>query len=130
MQTQPISVTRALVALNTLNNRIIKATNDSTFVAITFGTAEATDFKPVSSLTQITDLISQRARTKSAIMKSNLTTIVVVAGISMTVMDAIDLKATIDYDKLLKQKLEKDLASLENAILRSDKQVAEATESA
>lgn len=104
---QTISVTRALVELNRLDDRIKQAISNGVYLGRTVGTdrnikvfgsqdsVEAVSKKIVTSFQSVEQLIKNRAALKSAIVMSNATTKVTVAGKEMTVAEAIELKTSI-----------------------------------
>jgi hypothetical protein len=97
------SITRCLVELKTLDNRINKLISSTTF--ITYKTKNKNynysedDFKKgvLSDYQSLTDLIERRQKIKNAIVLSNATTEVEIAGKKMTVSQAIEFKNTIAY---------------------------------
>ena len=97
------SITRCLVELKTLDNRINKLISSTTF--ITYKTKNKNynysedDFKKgvLSDYQSLTDLIERRQKIKNAIVLSNATTEVEIAGNKMTVSQAIEFKNTIAY---------------------------------
>lgn len=97
------SITRCLVELKTLDNRINKLIGSTTF--ITYKTKNKNynysedDFKKgvLSDYQSLTDLIERRQKIKNAIVLSNATTEVEIAGKKMTVSQAIEFKNTIAY---------------------------------
>ena len=96
-------MTRCLVELKTLDNRINKLISSTTF--ITYKTKNKNynysedDFKKgvLSDYQSLTDLIERRQKIKNAIVLSNATTEVEIAGKKMTVSQAIEFKNTIAY---------------------------------
>ena len=98
-----ISITRALVELKTLDARINKHINNSTFIICktknkNFNVQEEAFRKNATGdLQSIFDLIERRNLIKTAIMHSNSKTLVNVANIMMTVSQAIEYKKVIDY---------------------------------
>jgi sugar-specific transcriptional regulator TrmB len=111
-----ISITRGLTELKTLDARINKAIGEGNYIAMTVGkksvvgfpTIEDFEKKAKSSLQSVQDLIKRRNAIKSAIVNSNATTKVTIAGQEMTVAEAIERKTSINYEKALLQKLVTD----------------------
>ena len=112
MEKEKMLVTKALNELKLLDARINRAIVDGEFVA-TAKTAEKKvtpsvtkeEFttSAISSYQSVLDLIERRSKIKSAIVSSNATTEVEVAGEKMTVAEAIERKTSIDYEtKLLR----------------------------
>lgn len=120
-----MNITRALAELKLLDSRINKEMKID-FVTIKKnsadkvkrGTTTIDDFnKDVKAkYDSITDLIERRDNIKSAIVKSNATTHVVIGGVSMTVADAIERKTSITYRQSLLRQLKTSYASAEQAL--------------
>ena len=100
-------VTQALNELKLLDSRILKEVKQARFVAA----AKTTEKKISPSITKdefieqakssyqsIKDLIARRATIKAAVVASNAVTKVTIAGVEMTVADAIERKTSIDYE--------------------------------
>lgn len=112
MEKEKMLVTKALNELKLLDARITRAINDAGFVAaaktaekkVTPGVTK-NDFiaSATASYQSVLDLIERRSRIKSAIVSSNASTEVEVAGEKMTVAEAIERKTSIEYEvKLLR----------------------------
>lgn len=56
---------------------------------------------------KVVSLLGRRQRIKSAIVKSNAVTMVEIAGVKMSVAEAIDRKSSIEYDKFFLDALKK-----------------------
>lgn len=106
--TRKISVTRGLVELKTLNDRIGRAIGQGTFVSTVVGHGaqrKSLDFPSVTDLENkikgsfdsVNALILEREKIKSAIVLSNATTMVQLMNRTMTVAEAIELKTTVDF---------------------------------
>lgn len=124
MSTITMSIHRALVELKTLTNRIDRATKE-TFVTFTQGdkaparypSLETFQKEAVSALDSVQTLIERRKKIKAAIIASNASTEVKIAGVKMTVAEAIDRRDTgIQYDKNLLMQLRHQLNTVERAI--------------
>ena len=97
------SITRSLVELKTLDGRIRRILDSGVFMTYktkyknTRYTEE--DFKQTatSDFQSANDLMSRRDKIKNAIVLSNATTLVEIAGTKMTVSQAIEFKNTIAY---------------------------------
>lgn len=100
-------VTQALNELKLLDSRISKEIKQARFVAA----AKTVEKKISPSVTKdefieqakssyqsIKDLIARRAIIKAAVVASNAVTKVTIAGVEMTVADAIERKTSIDYE--------------------------------
>lgn len=100
-------VTQALNELKLLDSRILKEVKQARFVAAA-KTAEKKISPSItkdefieqakSSYQSIKDLIARRATIKAAVVASNAVTKVTIAGVEMTVADAIERKTSIDYE--------------------------------
>lgn len=109
MTMQKISVTRALVELKRLDERINKAIASGLFVARTVGrdtnkkvvgssdSVTAVEQRIQGSFDKVASLIANREKVKSALVMSNATTHVQVMGRSLTVAEAIELKSTVAF---------------------------------
>src|ERR1035437_8401176 len=109
MSAQQISVTRALVELKRLDERISKAISGGLFVARTIGrdtnkkvigssdTVASVEAKIHGSFDKVNSLIVNRERIKSAIVLSNANTKVKILGRDVTVAEAIELKSTVAF---------------------------------
>jgi hypothetical protein len=107
MSTTKQSITRSLVELKTIDSRITKIIDGGLFMTYktkyknTRYTEE--DFKKSATADyhSLTDLIKRRDQIKNAIVLSNASTMVEIAGIKMTVSQAIEFKNTIAYKSAL-----------------------------
>ena len=99
----PISITRALVELKTLDKRIQKHIDSAVFVSYKGQFYQPVDASrdAVSAYQSINDLIERRKKIKSAIIKSNATTQVHICGYDMSVAEAIETKSSIKHKKNL-----------------------------
>jgi hypothetical protein len=108
-----MSVTRALVELKRLDDKILRATQQGTYVAVSVGTGsqakvhnkngsiENVNSDIQSSFDTVFALSGQRSAIKSAIVKSNAETEVKVSGKTITVAEAIELKRSIELKRNL-----------------------------
>lgn len=111
-----ITITRALRELKTLDARIIKKINETTFATSKKSKENITGFKTINdfenkakeSIQSIQDLMNRRKQIKTAIVESNAKTIVEVVGVKMTVADAIERKNFIEVEKTLLRKMNSD----------------------
>jgi len=105
------SITRSLVELKTLDNRILKNIENTSFTSFKTKSRNSgltsDDFRKnaTANFDSICDLIIRRDKIKNAIVLSNSTTIVEVAGRKMPVSQAIEFKHTIQYKRELVAKL-------------------------
>lgn len=108
---EKITITRALAELKLLDSRIKKKTGDLRIIdifqnrkdlALTSGNTQEV-FKDMAkkSLQSVQDLIERRKKIKSAILISNATVNVKVGSKKYTVIEAIERKNSIEYEKTL-----------------------------
>lgn len=114
--TQTMSVTRALVELKTLNDKINRAIVGGVYVGLQTGTADKAKFsnsnftthfaskveaegKIKGSFDSVESLVNRRQAIKSAIILSNANTNVTFGGKTITVAEAIELKSTVEFRK-------------------------------
>lgn len=115
--TNEITITRALTELKTLDKRIQKLTDSTTFISY-----EGQFYKPSeyikstqSNFQSIKDLIKRRKNLKSAIVTSNANTIVTINNENMTIAEAIETKSSIKhYKNLLAQMKSQYLNAISN----------------
>jgi len=112
-QSSELTITRALVELKTLDSRITKLVDTTSFIAMktknkNYNLVEE-DYKKnvMASYQSLNDLIARRDSIKNAIVLSNATTQVTVAGKTMTVANAIEFKKTIEYKKKILEIMKK-----------------------
>lgn len=116
---EKVSITRALKELKLLDERIKKEITGTLFAdvyqgrsdkAIISGITKA-EFETRAStrLQSIEDLIKRRNKIKSALLLSNSNTKVTIAGKEFLVVEAIDQKSAIEYEKMLIEKMRKDI---------------------
>ena len=119
----PISITRALAELKRIDEQLEKATRTSLFVVSTVGhgaqrkllsgnvTLEATAKKLQSSRDSIQHLFTKRQALKAAIVQSNAVTTVTIGGTTMTVAQAIELKRSIQFKRILMESIQAQLVA-------------------
>ena len=98
-----MTITQALNELKLLDKRIVKTITKSK-IGVTIGTKIQNNFDETAAkadLQSVTDMIERRAAIKMLINKSNISTKVKVAGRQMSVLEAIEYKATIEYKNVL-----------------------------
>lgn len=125
---QTISITRALAELKRIDERLTKSINSSPFVGLTVGRDNqrkpATGNQTLVELTSqlqsnrdsVDSLFRQRQAIKAAIVKSNAVTTITIGGQTMTVAEAIELKRSIEFKRLL-------VAQLKTQIMRTNQTV-------
>lgn len=109
-----MSITRALVELKNLDNKIKQAIQGVHFIGVTTGKdnnkkvfiPSGNDVASAQQLIQgnfdkATQLISNRQKIKAAVVKSNAVTEVKLAGNLLTVAEAIETKTSLPYKELL-----------------------------
>lgn len=123
-----MSITRGLVELKRLNDRITTSINSGKFVAVTVGKNQHRKLVGSnmsvdqmcgaiqSSFDSVDSLIDNRQKIKSAIVMSNAITKVIVMGREMSVAEAIELKGTITFRNLY-------LNAMRLQLMRSNSQV-------
>ena len=105
------SIARSLVELKTIDGRINKIIENGVFITYktkyknTRYTEEDFRRSAISDYQSIADLINRRDKIKNAIVLSNATTLVEVAGEKMTVSQAIEYKNTIAYQTAMLAKM-------------------------
>jgi hypothetical protein len=115
-----ITITRALSELKLLDSRIRKAINSARFVDIwqekqdlaLQSIIKKEDFVKSSkaSMQSVTDLIERRKAIKSAILISNANTKVKIDGVEYAVIEAIERKNSIEYEKMFLDKMRTDIS--------------------
>lgn len=133
MGTTKYSIHRCLSELKTLDSRIEKAIRMATFVdkkkvsvdriASTLNSVE--DFKTAaeSSHDSIMGLIARRSAIKNAVVMSNATTYITIAGIKMTVAEAIERKESIGYEKALLNSMTTQYSLSLSSVVRQNEKV-------
>ena len=119
-----MSITKALRELKTLDARILKKINETTFAASKKPKENIRGFKTVNefekeakeSIQSIKDLMNRRKQIKKSIVESNATTVVEVSGVKMTVADAIERKNFIEIEKTLLRKMNSDYAKSQEKV--------------
>ena len=114
MTQEKMTIHRALSELKTMDDRITKAIDDVTYVVAVKHSAEkiygvtVADFKEniKSGYQKVQSLMARRDAMKRAVVLSNATTKVIVAGKEMSVAEAIEQKNHgMEYKKYLRNKL-------------------------
>lgn len=113
MENKKMTVTEALNALKLMDKKIDKATFSPTFVGaakeagdkIGHKTKATFEAEAKAGLQSVIDLIAYRDKVKAAIVLSNATTTLNVGQNVMTVAEAIEKKASIQYKKVLLEEL-------------------------
>lgn len=128
-----MTVQRALNELNTLENRIDKRLSDFRII----GTRKNSESKVSETRETVADfavrakaimdsadaLLKRQQQLKHAIMTSNAQTMVEVAGVTYTVMTAIDRKRTIENEKRVLATMKSALRTAETKVSRENDKV-------
>jgi hypothetical protein len=116
-KTMKISITRALVQLKTLDKKIKKKIENTVFIdyyqkekPCDRSKKSVQDFEGYikAAMDSIKTLIENRKKTKSAILLSNAQTMVEIGNIKYTVVEAIERKNNIAYEKSLLDSMKED----------------------
>jgi hypothetical protein len=97
------TITSALFELKKLDNRIKKIVDKTTFIICETNTPYEDDFMQtaITEFDLFNHLVERRNKIKNAIMMSNMTTMVEIAGNKMNVSEALEFKETIGYKMIL-----------------------------
>lgn len=134
---EQILVTKGLNELKLLDSRINRKIEEAEFVIAAKVSAPNVNGKVTkeeykasakADYMAITDLIKRRAKIKAAIIKSNATTIVEIAGVKMTVAEAIDKKSAITYEKDLVNRMAEQYTFAGHKINHENAKVDESVE--
>ncbi|MNF53499.1 hypothetical protein D3C84_348830 [compost metagenome] len=124
-----ISVTRALAQIKSLDGRITKATSGA-FVTYAVGTKTAggsqiadVEVALRANLQSVKDMIVERSKLKSAVVQSNAVNTVTIAGVTMTVAQAIERKSSIAHEQRLLQAMSTQLRQATSAVEQTNLQV-------
>ncbi|MCX7746939.1 MAG: hypothetical protein N2645_08635 [Clostridia bacterium] len=128
-----LTITRALSELKLLDKRIRKEIEAAYFVAgvqkkkkiMSLFTKEEFTKRTLGDMDSIRSLIERRKTIKSAIVNSNAKTRVTIAGMAITVAEAIERKTSIEYEKELLQKMKKRYQTVYNEVEKANTQVKE-----
>ena len=126
-----ISITEALNELKLYDSKINKAIANAKLSSAAkkssdkVGVVTKEDFeeRAKASYQSVTDLIANRNALKSAIVKSNAVTEVVINGKTMTVAEAIERKNSIDYDVMLLNEMKKQYVTATDTVNKENKKV-------
>jgi hypothetical protein len=132
-----ITVCEALKELKTLKDRIEKRTSQTSFTTtliggklpVGFESKEKFEAKAIASLQSIKDLIVLRNEIKSAIVKSNAETSVMIGDERYTVAGAIERKTSIEYEQKLVKYLGIQLLNTLRAIENHNQKVNQSLDS-
>lgn len=118
-----MSVHRGLAELKLLGNKIERGVNNTFVVAnkvsnknIGGRTIEEAKNSIQGNFDSIVDLIENRKRIKSALVKSNASTVVSISGKEYTVAEAIERKASVALDRMFLNALRLQFARENNAV--------------
>ena len=130
MNTDTISITRALKELSVLDKRLVKGVGNLTLVDITQGkfkgkalksqiTVSEFERNAVSSYESFGDLLKRRISLKNAIVTSNANTNVNISGTNFTVAEAIEQKNSIGIKKALLLELKRQKTLIDGELATS-----------
>lgn len=130
-ETRRISITEALCELKLYDAKISKAIRNAKYVDATkkssskVGVFSRENFEKnaKAGYQSATDLIANRGKLKSAIVQSNATTTVEIAGKQMTVAEAIERKSFIVYEESLLNELKRQYNLAADTVLKENKKV-------
>ncbi|ARO21420.1 hypothetical protein PDK03_07485 [Bacillus cereus group sp. TH204-1LC] len=113
-----LSLHRALAELKMLNKRILSSINDKQYVTYQIGEEKPKGYQSTKEFEElaaagyqsVTDLIKRRNEIKSKLILANATTKVNIAGVEMTIAEAIDQQEFIEYKQSLLNELKRQLA--------------------
>jgi hypothetical protein len=129
---EKITITRGLVELKLLKNKIESKISSTSFVGVVQGKKDIStnlvnieEFKKnaKSELQSIKALIERRKQIKSLIVASNAKTKVKIFNKKYTVAEAIDRKTSIEFEEMLLNHLKIQLVSAEQQIINHNKQI-------
>jgi hypothetical protein len=118
----PITITRALAELKTLQQRIDKIRNASVFITYKVRDEEKAKITK-DNLQRIRDLMNYRKKLKSAIVQSNATTNVEIMSEKYTVAEAIERKRSIELEKQLLREMKSQFASVTQKVETQNQRV-------
>lgn len=132
-----ITVTEALKELKLYDARIKKAIESGIYVGaakvnsdkINFKTKNTFSADAKASYQSVIDLISNRTKIKSAIVKSNAETVLEINGVKMTRAEAIERKSSIEYEKAFLNELKAQFSRAMTIMDRENKKVETQCES-
>jgi len=128
-----MSITRALNEVKLLDAKIQKKINESSFVSCKMnksaklidGVTTPEEFTQLakSNMQSILDLTNRRKDIKTKIVQSNANTEVEIAGIKMTVADAIERKSSIEIDRSLLNRMKSEYRAVTGYIAQRNQQL-------
>lgn len=141
-----ISITRALSEIKKLGETLTQDINGTRFCCITKGAgekqtvvnssrkAEVLSAEIAASFQSLTDRIARRSQLKNLVALSNALTMVSIAGQSMTVAQAIEKKASIEFQRNLYNAVRQQYANAVGTVERNntllDEQIEKAVQAA
>ena len=131
LETRKISITEALNELKLYDSKIAKAIKSNQYVGaakkssnlIGVQTKEIFNKNASAGYQSVIDLISNRNKIKSLIVKSNATTEVTINGKVMTVAEAIERKNSIQFEIDLLNALKSQYSTASNTVLTENRKV-------
>ena len=130
-ETRKISITEALNELKLYDSKIYKAIHSAKYIGaakkssnlIGVQTKDVFNQNALSDYQSVTDLIINRNKLKSTVVKSNAITEVIINNKSMTVAEAIERKNSIQYEIDLLNTLKSQYSSASTIVLSENKKV-------
>ena len=120
MSQNQISVTQALAELKLLRKRIGSGLDDAKFIELktkrSLLDADKFGVQARASLQSYLDLLDRYNRMKSAIVRSNATTEVVIAGKSYTVAEAVERKRSINFETRLIETMKEQFTNVKEQL--------------
>lgn len=128
-----ISITRGLAEIKTLDARINKGIQEGSYIGLVSGKKVLTGYKTndefeskaKSTYQSTQDLIKRRNAIKAAIVQSNAIVKVDIAGVELTVAEAIERKTSIGYEQSLVQKMKTEYVNAIRKFEQEDIKVKE-----
>lgn len=121
-----LTLHRALGELKMLDKRIYAAVNQNKYIGFQIGEEKPVGFKDkaefeanaLAGLQSVVDLIGRRNEIKSKLLLANASTELKIAGLTMTIAEAIDQKDAISYRQSILNELKRQLALVTQQVER------------
>lgn len=118
-----MTINRALSELKLLGKKIEQKTDellvaDSVLKTTQQEVKDAFVRDQEAKIQQLNDMVLRRNKIKSAVVLSNSKTVVTVAGVQMTVAEAIERKSSIQFEKDINRKMRERFYGAKNAVER------------
>ena len=132
---ETLTISKALTEIKTLDKRIDQKTSEIKPLGFTqklLTTVNGTILSPdefkkevVGEFKSISDLITRRNRIKKALLRSNIETMIIVGGETMSIAEAIVYEKEIVKEKNLLRRFKSELVTAERALEQSNKNIVE-----